>query len=77
MNKPAETEEQKKQREAIQSIANNISALAKAVAALLGGPLNKRALLVLLASSSKESQSTVDKVLTAIHDLEKDWLRKP
>lgn len=72
---PAETEQQKKDREMIQAIANNIAALSRAVAALLGGPLKKKALLILLANASGQSQSTVDKVITALAEMEKDWLK--
>jgi hypothetical protein len=70
-----ETPEEKRNREMVETIAGNIASLAKAVAALLNGPLKKRALLVLLASSSGLSQTVVDKVLTALQDLEKDWLK--
>lgn len=72
----SETDEQKRQREAIEGIARHISALAKSVATLLNGPLNKRALLILLANSSGCSQREVDAVLTALNDMEKDWLKK-
>lgn len=71
-----ETEEQKNQRLAVESIATNIASLSKAVASLLNGPLKKRALVVLLASSSNISQEKVSQVLTALADLEKDWLNK-
>jgi len=71
----AETEEQRRNREAVESIARNIAALARAVGALLDGPLKKRALLVLLANSSGQSQNTVDQVLIALASMEKDWLK--
>lgn len=76
MNNNVTPDEQKKQREAIQVIANSIAALARSVASLLNGPLNRRALLVLLASSSGRSQREVDAILVALMDLEKDWLKK-
>lgn len=77
MTKPkVETPEQKSQREAIEGIATNIAALAKSVASLIKGPLNKRALVILLASSSQVPQVKVEAVLKALVDLEKDWMNK-
>lgn len=74
--KPTETEEQKRNRETVESIARNIATLAKAVNALLTGQLKRKALVVLLANSSALPQREVDRVLTALADLEKDWLNK-
>lgn len=71
-----ETEEQKRNRELIESIAGNIASLAKAVAALLGGPLKKKALVILLANTSGQSQVSVEAVLKALETLEADWLNK-
>jgi hypothetical protein len=70
-----ETPEQKQQREAIEKIAKNIAALARSVEALIKGPLNRKALVTLLAASSGENKSTVDRVLVALQTLEKDWLK--
>ena len=70
-----ETEEAKRARETTESIARNIQALAKSVNAVIGGPLKRRTLLVLLANSAGMTQSAVDAVLTALADLEKDWLK--
>ncbi len=70
-----ETPEEKAMREATEKIAKNIAALARAVEALLKGPLNRRALITLLASSSGHSKSTVEQVLGALERLEKDWLK--
>lgn len=72
---PTETEEQKRNRLAVESIASNIANLAKSVNALLGGPLRKKTLLVLLANSTGFPQSTVDRVLVALSEMEKDWLK--
>lgn len=73
--KPAvETEEQKRNREIVESIANNIGRLADSVSSLLGGPLKKKALMVLLAQSSGLSQERVGLVLKALEELRKDWL---
>ena len=72
----AETEEQRKYRELVESIAGNIAALAKAVGALLNGPLKKRALVILLASSSGQSQKNVDDVLKALETMQADWLNR-
>ena len=71
-----ETPEARANRELIEKIAGNIASLAEAVESLINGPLNKRALVVLLASSSKLSQVDVTKVLDALTDLKKDWLNK-
>ncbi len=71
-----ETEEQKKYRELVESIAGNIAGLAKAVQALLNGPVKKRALVILLANSSGQSQKAVEEVLKALETLEADWLNK-
>lgn len=70
-----ETPEAKAYRELVESIAGNIAQLAKGVAALLNGPLKKRALVLLLASSSGCSQRQVEDVLKALEELEKDWLK--
>jgi len=71
-----ETEEQRIYRETVEKIAGNIVSLAKAVHSLLNGPLKKRALIILLASSARLPQTTVEAVLTALEDLEKEWLNK-
>ncbi len=71
-----ETPEQKAYREVVEKIAGNISALAKAVSGLMNGPLKKKALVVLLASSARLPQTTVEQVLKALEDIEGDWLNK-
>lgn len=71
-----ETLEQKEYRELVEKIAGNIASLAKAVSSLLNGPLKKKALVVLLASSARLPQTTVEAVLKALEDLEGDWLNK-
>lgn len=60
----------------VEKIAGNITALAKAVGSLLNGPLKKKALVILLASSSGLPQTSVEKVLRALEDLQSDWLNK-
>lgn len=75
-NNLLETEEQKRNREIVESIAGNIASLCQAVKKLLNGPLNKKALVILLASSSSLSQNKVEQVLRAIENLESDWLNK-
>jgi F0F1-type ATP synthase gamma subunit len=75
-NKTQETEEQRQYREMVEKIAGNITALAKAVGSLLNGPLKKKALVILLASSSGLPQTSVEKVLRALEDLQSDWLNK-
>lgn len=74
MAKAVETEQQKKDRETVESIANNISALAGSVRALLNGKLKQKALVILLAHSSGIPQYQVANLLTALSTLEKDWL---
>jgi len=77
MKKPVtETPEQKAYRETVEKIANNIASLADAVGSLLNGPLKRKALVVLLASSSKLSQETVSTVLKSLEELRGDWLNK-
>ncbi len=76
MSKKIETNEEKEYREMVEKIAGNIAMLAKAVKSLVNGPLKKRALILLLASSSGQSQNTVTSVLKALEDLEADWLNK-
>lgn len=71
-----ESPEQKANRELIESIAGNITSLAKAVSSLINGPLKRRALVVLLASSSGLPQAKVEQVLKALEDLESDWLNR-
>lgn len=71
-----ESPEEKAARELVEQIAGNIASLAKAVHNLLNGPLKKRALIILLASSSGQSQATVEKVIKALDELESDWLNK-
>ncbi len=71
-----ETMEQKENRELVEKIALNISALAKSVKSLINGPLNRKALVILLASSSGLYQNQVEAVLSALENLEKDWLKK-
>lgn len=73
-----ETPEEKQYRETVETIAGNISKLARAVTALLEeGPLKKKAIVILLANSSGNTQSTVTQVLDAISNLESDWLNPP
>lgn len=76
MKKNIETPEQKAYREVVEKIAGNISALAKAVQGLINGPLKRKALIVLLASSARLPQTTVEQVVKALEDLEGDWLNK-
>lgn len=71
-----ETEEQRKSRELVENIANNISALTKGVQGLLNGPLNKKALIVLIAASSGQPMNRVTEIISAMENLEKDWLKK-
>lgn len=69
-----ETAEQKAYSETVQKIASNIARLADAVEALLNGPLKRRALVILIASSSGQSQRVVEDVIKALESLSADWL---
>ena len=71
-----ETPEQKQYRETVEKIADNISKLSKAVVAMLNGPLNKKAIVRLLAASSGVPMNQVEAVIKSLEDLEKDWLNK-
>lgn len=71
-----ETEEQKRNREMVESIANNIASLTKAVESLLNGPLKRRALVILLANSSGQTQLAVEQILKALESMRGDWLNK-
>ena len=71
-----ETPEQKAYRETVEKIANNIATLADAVSSLMNGPLKKKALVVLMAQSSGQSQRTVDIVLQSLQNLRGDWLNR-
>ncbi len=74
--KIVESEEQKKAKETIKVIAENISSLADAVTDLINGPLKKKTLVTLLASSAGLSKSDTERVLDSLVNLEKDWLNK-
>jgi len=67
-------DEERQYKETVEKIANNIANLARAVNSLLRGPLKKRALVVLLASSSGISQASVEAVLKALAEMQNDWL---
>lgn len=71
-----ETPEEKAARKTVEKIASNIARLAKAVASLIGGPLKRKALIVLLVNSSGQSKRSVEAVIRALETLEKDWLNQ-
>ena len=73
---PVETQEAREYRETVERIAGNIAALAKAVESLLNGPLKRKALVILLASSACQPQRVVEDVLKALENLRGDWLNK-
>lgn len=58
-------------------IAKSIGELAKSVRALINGPLNRKALVLLLASSSGQNRQAVENMLMAIERLDSDWLNQP
>lgn len=75
MSKEKETEEEKRARELVEEIASNIAALSRSVSSLLNGRLNRKAVLVLLAHSTKMTQQEVDAVLDALTGLEAKYLK--
>ena len=70
------TEEERKAKEVVDTIATEIAKLSRQVSALLSGRLNRKAIITLLVSSTKLPQKTVDNVLTAIEQLEPTYLKK-
>lgn len=72
-----ETPEEKQYRETVEKIAGNIQKLVKAVTALIDGPLNRDALLLLIAAGAGQSKGVVNDVLKSIENMEKDWLNTP
>jgi hypothetical protein len=70
-----ETPEEKKERETAENIAESLEKLSRSVEALLKGPLNRKALHILLAAASGMSRSEVERVLTALENLRKDYLK--
>lgn len=78
MNKKqkVETPEEKQYRETIEKIAGNIESLAKAVSLFLNGPLKRKALVILLAHSSGQTQNAIDNILKALENMKSDWLNK-
>lgn len=70
-----ETEEEKKAKQMVEDIAINLTQLSRQVSVLLTGRLKKKSLLVLLAHSSRMSQTQVEAVLDAVANLEKDHLK--
>lgn len=75
MAKTKETEEQKAEREMIEEIASNISALSRSVKNLLGGRLKEDSLIILLTHTTKLPQYNIKKVLDALKNMEKDHLK--
>lgn len=69
------TEEEKKAEETVAVIAESIDSLAKNVRAAMGGRLNKKALVILLAHSTHLPRVDVEKVLEAISGLDKTYLK--
>lgn len=74
-NKVAETPEEKKARETVETIATEIAKLSRQVSALLSGRLNRKAVVLLLVASSGQTQATINIVLDAISGLEEKYLK--
>lgn len=76
MAKKIETEEEKKARETVEAIAQNIETLANGVRKILEGRLNKRAIVLLLSSAcGGMNKDTVTRVLDEIAKLDKTFLK--
>lgn len=71
-----ENDAEQKAKETVETVARAVTALAESTRAFLGGKLNKRAILVLLASASGESQATIEKILDAAAELDKTFTKK-
>ncbi len=59
----------------VEEIANHIQTLSQAVKVLLSGRLKTKTVVTLLAYSTQMPRSTVEAVLAAIGDMEKDHLK--
>ncbi len=70
------SEEEKLAKATVDTIATEIAKLSRQVTALVGGRLNRKAIVVLLTASSGLSQSYVNMVLDAIMGLEDKYLNK-
>ncbi len=71
-----ETPEEHKARETVEAIAENIVNLATGVHKIVDGRLNKKAIILLLASAAGGMpQETVTRVLDAIMNLDKKFLK--
>lgn len=75
MGKQQLSDEEKKYQEMVEEIAKNIAQLSRGVHVLLNGRLTERAVVVLLASSTRLNKEVVSNVLDAISGLEKKWLK--
>jgi hypothetical protein len=71
-----ESEEEKKAREMVETIACEIAKLSRQVSALLTGRLDRKAVVILLASMTQMPQATVKQVLEAIEGMEAKYLKK-
>lgn len=60
--------------EPIELLEREIKACAEGARALLNSRLRRRALLVLLSDSSGVNRTTIERVLTAAANLDKDYL---
>lgn len=75
MANKTETEEEKKARETVETIATTIAQLSRQVKALLGGRLNRDSIVVLLAHTTQLPQRTIMSVLSAIENMESKHLK--
>lgn len=74
-----ESEEAIKAREFVAAAAQGIIDMAEGMRKLLDGKLNKRAIVLLIVAAAPQrsiSQEQVEKVLTAIAELDKTFLKK-
>lgn len=72
----SQSAEEKKYQEMVEEIATNIAKLSRQTAALLGGRLNRKAVVLLLSSMTQMPQRTIEYVLNALEQMEDVYLKK-
>lgn len=65
-----------KTEEKLEMVRDEIRKLTKAIRKFRDGPLNEKAILVLLSNVTKLPQSTISKVLDGVEDLEDFFLKE-
>lgn len=70
-----ETPEEKKARETVETIAQEISKLSRQVGAILQGRMKRESIVLLLAHTCRLPKTDVEAVLSAIENMEKKHLK--